>query len=99
MFSYIKRHWPIYLILTLIAIALGFGAAYVVGVKGSTPETTMNEEVSKSKVWVPTVFPSPIRQPSMAVRHLLNSRFIVYAQGGRAGRLARPPFYRASASL
>ena len=25
MFSYIKRHWPIYLILTSIAIALGLG--------------------------------------------------------------------------
>ena len=49
MFSYIKRHWPIYLILTLIAIALGFGAAYVVGVKGSTPETTMNEEVEQEQ--------------------------------------------------
>ena len=31
MFSYIKRHWPVYVILTLIAIALGFGAAYIVG--------------------------------------------------------------------
>lgn len=49
MFSYIKRHWPIYLILTLIAVALGFGAAYVVGVKGSTPETTMNEEVEQEQ--------------------------------------------------
>ena len=49
MFSYIKRHWPIYLILTLIAIALGFGAAYVVGVKGSTPETTMSEEVEQER--------------------------------------------------
>lgn len=49
MFSYIKRHWPIYLILTLIAIALGFGAAYVVGVKGSMPETTMNEEVEQEQ--------------------------------------------------
>ena len=49
MFSYIKRHWPIYLILTLIAIALGFGAAYIVGVKGSTPETTMNEEVEQEQ--------------------------------------------------
>lgn len=37
MFSYIKRHWPVYVILTLIAIALGFGAAYIVGAKGSTP--------------------------------------------------------------
>ena len=36
MFSYIKRHWPVYVILTLIAIALGFGAAYIVGAKGST---------------------------------------------------------------
>lgn len=45
MFSYIKRHWPVYLILALIAIALGFGAAYIVGVKGSTPESTINEEV------------------------------------------------------
>ena len=34
MFSYIKRHWPVYVILTLIAIALGFGAAYIVGAKG-----------------------------------------------------------------
>lgn len=49
MFSYIKRHWPIYLISTLIAIALGFGAAYVVGIKGSTPETTMNEEVEQEQ--------------------------------------------------
>ena len=45
MFSYIKRHWPVYLILALIAIALGFGAAYIVGVKGSTPESTISEEV------------------------------------------------------
>ena len=45
MFSYIKRHWPVYLILALIAIALGFGVAYIVGVKGSTPESTISEEV------------------------------------------------------
>ena len=45
MFSYIKRHWPVYLILALIAIVLGFGAAYIVGVKGSTPESTISEEV------------------------------------------------------
>lgn len=45
MFSYIKRHWPVYLILVLIAIALGFGAAYIVGVKGSTPESAISEEV------------------------------------------------------
>lgn len=49
MFSYIKRHWPVYLILTLIAIALGFGAAYIVGVKGSTPESTISEEVQQEQ--------------------------------------------------
>lgn len=45
MFSYIKRHWPVYLILADTAIVLGFGAAYIVGVKGSTPESTIGEEV------------------------------------------------------
>ena len=49
MFSYIKRHWPIYLILTLIAIALGFGAAYIVGVKGSTPASAISEEVEQEQ--------------------------------------------------
>lgn len=45
MISFIKRHWPVYLILFLLAIALGFGAAYVVGVKGSTPTATLEEQV------------------------------------------------------
>lgn len=45
MFSFIKRHWPVYLILFLLAIALGFGAAYIVGVKGSTPTSTLEEQV------------------------------------------------------
>lgn len=49
MFSYIKRHWPVYLILTLIAVALGFGAAYIVGVKGSTPESAISEEVQREQ--------------------------------------------------
>ena len=62
MFSYIKRHWPIYLILTLIAIALGFGAAYVVGVKGSTPETTMNEEVEQEQSFIQMVAWQIIKQ-------------------------------------
>lgn len=35
MFSYIKRHWPVYVVLFLIAIAMGLGAAYIVGAKGS----------------------------------------------------------------
>lgn len=45
MFRYIKQHWVRYLILALVAVALGLGAAYFVGVKGSTPESTMAEEV------------------------------------------------------
>ncbi len=49
MFSYIKRHWPVYLILTLIAVALGFGAAYIVGVKGSTPASAISEEVQQEQ--------------------------------------------------
>ena len=49
MFSYIKRHWPVYLILTLIAVALGFGAAYFVGVKGSTSESAISEEVKQEQ--------------------------------------------------
>lgn len=49
MFSYIKRHWPVYVILTLIAIALGFGAAYIVGVKGSTPASAISEEVEQEQ--------------------------------------------------
>lgn len=49
MFSYIKRHWPVYVILTLIAIALGFGAAYIVGAKGSTPASAISEEVEREQ--------------------------------------------------
>lgn len=49
MFSYIKRHWPVYVILTLIAIALGFGAAYIVGAKGSTPASAISEEVEQEQ--------------------------------------------------
>ena len=49
MFSYIKRHWPVYVILTLIAIALGFGAAYIVGAKGSTPASAISEEVEQDQ--------------------------------------------------
>lgn len=49
MFSFIKRHWPVYLILTLIAVALGFGAAYIVGVKGSTPASAISGEVAQEQ--------------------------------------------------
>ncbi len=38
MFKFIKEHWIAYLIGAVIAIAIGFGASYFVGVIGSTPE-------------------------------------------------------------
>lgn len=46
MFSFIKRHWIIYLIGIVVALALGLGLAYFVGVKGSTPDYLHAEEVS-----------------------------------------------------
>ena len=66
MFSYIKRHWPVYVILTLIAIALGFGAAYIVGAKGSTPASAISARV-------PMGFLSPSKQ-SLMVDLRLQSR-------------------------
>lgn len=36
--TFIKRHWLAYVIGIALAAALGLGAAYVVGVIGSTPE-------------------------------------------------------------
>lgn len=44
MFTFIKRHWVAYLVGALIALALGFGVAYAVGVIGSTPEATRIEQ-------------------------------------------------------
>ena len=44
MFTFIKRHWVAYLVGALIALALGFGVAYAVGVIGSTPEATEAEQ-------------------------------------------------------
>lgn len=38
MFSFIKRHWIAYLVGAAVAVALGFGLSYFVGVAGSTPE-------------------------------------------------------------
>lgn len=43
MFSFIKRHWIAYLIGAIVAIALGFGLSYFVGVVGSTPESERTE--------------------------------------------------------
>lgn len=65
MFSYIKRHWPVYVILTLIAIALGFGAAYIVGAKGSTPASAISEEVEQEQSTGADGIPESSRQSLM----------------------------------
>lgn len=37
MLSFIKKHWIAYLVGATLAVALGFGASYLLGVKWSTP--------------------------------------------------------------
>lgn len=49
MLSYLRRHWLLYLILTALAIALGLGASYVVGVIGSTPDSVHEERVASEE--------------------------------------------------
>lgn len=75
MFSYIKRHWPVYLILALIAIVLGFGAAYIVGVKAQRLSPRLAKKWSTSRVWEPMASPSPIKRSSTVGLHLGNSHF------------------------
>lgn len=44
MIEFIKRHWLAYVIGAALAVALGLGAAYVVGVIGSTPDDVVQEQ-------------------------------------------------------
>lgn len=37
MLSFIKQHWVAYVIGAAVALALGFGVSYVLGIKWSTP--------------------------------------------------------------
>ncbi|MBY4797817.1 hypothetical protein K6V98_05545 [Collinsella sp. AGMB00827] len=37
MIQFIKMHWKVYVFLAVTAVLLGAAAAYIVGVKGSTP--------------------------------------------------------------
>lgn len=50
MFSFIKRHWIAYLIGAIVAIALGLGLSYFVGVAGSTPEAQRVERKEAERV-------------------------------------------------
>lgn len=49
MFRYIRDHWLVYLIGLVVAIALGLGAAYVVGVVGSTPSSVREERIESEE--------------------------------------------------
>lgn len=54
MFSFIRRHWVAYLIAAAVALALGFGLAYFVGVKGSLPADVKAERIAAEKKAVET---------------------------------------------
>lgn len=43
MFAFIRKHWIAYLVGAGIAVALGFGVSYVLGIKWSTPEDVRAE--------------------------------------------------------
>lgn len=43
MFAFIRKHWVAYLIGAAVAVVLGFGVSYVLGVKWSTSEDVRAE--------------------------------------------------------
>lgn len=45
MLSFIRRHWVAYAVGAALALLLGFGAAWIVGVKCSTPEDIRAERI------------------------------------------------------
>lgn len=45
MFTYIKEHWLVYLVIAVVAIVVGYGASAVLGAKWSTPENLRQERV------------------------------------------------------
>lgn len=49
MLAFLRRHWLIYLIGAAVAVALGLGASYVVGVIGSTPESVREDQVESEE--------------------------------------------------
>lgn len=49
MFAFIRRHWLAYVIGIVVAIIVGFGASYIFGIKGSTPESVRAEHVAAEK--------------------------------------------------
>lgn len=49
MFSFIRKHWAAYLIGAAVAVALGFGASYVLGIKWSTPPEVRAERLEEQE--------------------------------------------------
>ena len=45
MFAFIQRHWLAYIIAAAIAVLIGLGASYFLGVKWSTPADVRAEHV------------------------------------------------------
>lgn len=50
MFSFIKKHWLAYIIGVALAVAVGLGAAYVVGLVGTTPDDAPSQSGSSSVI-------------------------------------------------
>ena len=46
MFAFIKNHWLVYIIGTAIAVLIGLGASYFLGVKWSTPADVRKERIA-----------------------------------------------------
>lgn len=49
MFSFMRRHLVAYIIGAIVAVALGFGVSYLIGIKGSTPEKVRAERIEAEK--------------------------------------------------
>lgn len=47
--SFIRRHWLAYIIGAAVAILLGLGVSYFLGVKWSTPDSVRQERVQKEQ--------------------------------------------------
>lgn len=49
MFAFIRKHWAAYLVGAAVAVALGFGASYILGVKWSTPPEIRAERLEEQR--------------------------------------------------
>lgn len=47
--SFIREHWLVYLVGAALAVVLGLGASYVLGVKWSTPEDVRAQRIEQEQ--------------------------------------------------